>query len=664
MYGVFNHGLRKLPGLEEFLEGPVACCIWRAPTGISATAGWGNKASSRRAREVAAQRGVPFLRLEDGFLRSVGLGSQEAPLSVVIDDLGIYYDAGRPSRLEHLILQPRPEAALGRARSLMAAWRGGRVSKYNHAREELPAGQQLCASPQGGRKPYVLVVDQTMGDASIRDGLANPASFAMMLEAALDQHPDCTVVLKVHPDVFAGHKRGHFETLTGGAASRVLVLGADVHPVPLLEDAEAVYVVTSQMGFEALLWNKPVHTFGMPFYAGWGNTHDALPAPARRSPVALEALAYAALVDYPRYIDPETGLRCPVERVLQHLTLQRRMRQRYPAQLYAVAFSRWKKPIVRDFFQGSHVCFVNQRDQVPAGATQVVWGKKDEHASPGSAHPTIRLEDGFIRSVGLGAALVRPLSWVQDETGIYYDAGAPSGLEELLRQTVFDDALLVRAQGLQQSICRHGVTKYNVGDACWRRPPGTRRVILVPGQVESDASIRFGAAQVRRNIDLLTAVRSRNPDAYVIYKPHPDVRARLRDAGADEAQAYRWCDEVVGDIAFGQLLAQVDEVHVLTSLAGFEALMRSKKVTCYGQPFYSGWGLTDDVVRNPRRGRQLTLAQLVAATLILYPTYISRVSGKYTTAERALQELITWREQPEAQVPVLQALAARMLRKR
>jgi capsular polysaccharide export protein len=658
MYAVFNHGLRKLAGLEQFLDGPVARCMWRAPAELAATVGWGNKSSSRRAREVAAQRGVPFLRLEDGFLRSVGLGDQEGPLSVVIDDLGIYYDATRPSRLEQLILQPQPEAALARARSLMAAWRDGRVSKYNHAREELPAAEPFA------RGRYVLVVDQTLGDASIRDGLANPASFAIMLEAALDQHPDSTVVLKVHPDVFAGRKRGHFDSLSAGMASRVMVLGTDVHPVPLLEYAQAVYVVTSQMGFEALLWKKPVYTFGMPFYAGWGNTRDALPAPARRCAVTLEALTCAALVQYPRYIDPETGLRCPVERVLQHLALQRRMRQRFPARLYAVGFSRWKKPIVRDFFQGSQLHFVDRPDEAPAGAAQVVWGKKDESAVPGQAGPVIRLEDGFIRSVGLGAALVRPLSWVQDDTGIYYDAGAPSALENLLRQTVFDEALLARAQALQQSICRHGVTKYNVGEAYWSRPAQARRVLLVPGQVESDASIRFGAAEIRRNIDLLMAVRSRNPDAYLLYKPHPDVRARLRDAGADEAQAFRWCDEVLGDIAFDRLLAQVDEVHVLTSLAGFEALMRGKKVSCYGQPFYSGWGLTEDVIAHPRRGRKLTLAQLVAATLILYPTYISRASGKFTTAERALQELIAWREETGARVSPLQTLTARVLRKR
>ncbi|MGH8642553.1 MAG: capsular polysaccharide biosynthesis protein, partial [Burkholderiales bacterium] len=108
-------------------------------------------------------------------------------------------------------------------------------------------------------------------------------------------------------------------------------LGEDVHPVSLIECAAAVYVVTSQMGFEGLLWGKRVRTFGMPFYAGWGLTQDDLPAPGRRRPATLEALVHAALVEYPRYLDPQTGRRCEVERLIEWMGLQRRMRERIPA---------------------------------------------------------------------------------------------------------------------------------------------------------------------------------------------------------------------------------------------------------------------------------------------------------------------------------------------
>lgn len=630
-YGAFNQGLRRLTALSEFLDGTIEYAYFRTPSKLTATVGWGRRKYARRARRVAQVQAIPFLCLEDGFLRSVGLGSAEPPLSIVVDDLGIYYDATQPSRLESLITRQRTPEEFIRAQALVTAWRYARVSKYNYARDHVDSLPER----------YVLVVDQTYGDASIRYGMADETCFHRMLESASAENPDCTILLKVHPEAMAGHKRGHFDLGEIARIPRVQVLGEDVHPVSLIEHAEALYVVTSQMGFEGLLWGKRVRTFGMPFYAGWGLTQDELPCPERRRPVKLENLVHATLIDYPRYIDPETGQRCEPERVIEWIGLQRKMRARFPKTLYAVGFSRWKEPIVREFCQGTLVRFVSGIEQVPEDGTLAVWGQghRDEK------RPVVRLEDAFLRSVGLGADLIRPLSWVMDRRGIYYDATAPSELEHLLQNTEFSSDLIARARRLRERIVEQGLTKYNVGSSGWRRPEGASRVILVPGQVESDASIRYGAPGIRANMGLLQSVRKANPSAHVIYKPHPDVVAGLRKKGEGEDEAVRSCNEVVIDIAMGELLTVVDEVHALTSLAGFEALLRGKTVTCYGQPFYAGWGLTHDLVPLTRRTRRLTLDQLVAGALILYPTYVSRTTGKFTTPERALDELLDWRQQ-------------------
>lgn len=256
---------------------------------------------------------------------------------------------------------------------------------------------------------------------------------------------------------------------------------------------------------------------------------------------------------------------------------------------------------------------------------------------------TVRLEDGFLRSVGLGADLVRPLSWVMDRSGMYYDASAASDLEILLQTTVFDDALIARARALRERIVAAGLTKYNVGQGNWQRPAGVERVVLVPGQVESDASLAHGASGVRTNIGLLQAARAAAPDAYLIYKPHPDVSAGLRKRGQGESEAHCLCDEVVSNLSISALLDQVDAVHVMTSLMGFEALLRGKRVRCEGLPFYAGWGLTEDAHVCPRRMHGLTLDALVAGALILYPAYVSQVTGYFTTPERALDELLDWR---------------------
>lgn len=176
---------------------------------------------------------------------------------------------------------------------------------------------------------------------------------------------------------------------------------------------------------------------------------------------------------------------------------------------------------------------------------------------------------------------------------------------------------------------------------------GIGKIILVPGQVESDASLRYGAPGLRTNLGLLQVVRAANPEAFVVYKPHPDVVAGLRSGGKGEEEAPNWCDEVVSAAPMGRLLLDVDEVHVLTSLAGFEALLRGKGVTCHGQPFYAGWGLTTDALSIARRTRKLSVDELVAVALIAYPTYLSRVTGRFTTPERVLEELRQWRMECE-----------------
>lgn len=613
----------RLPTLAKLVGCPIKYQSFFSASPAPETAlvlAWGRKPSATKAERFAHRHQLPLLRLEDGFLRSVGLGHQQPPYSIVLDDVGIYYDASTASRLEQLISLPLTAAEQQRADDLILKWQQGRVSKYNHSRAHLP---DFTA-------PFVLVVDQTFGDASITYGLANEHSFSQMLQQALQLFPTHDIVLKIHPDVLAGTKRGHFDRHSCNISSRIRLLADDIHPPALLENASAVFCVTSQLGFEALLWQKPVYTFGLPFYAGWGLTHDSLAAPVRRHPVSLQQLVYAALIRYPRYLDPVSNERCEVETLLDWLALQRRERERWPKQLYAVGFSRWKQRLLAPFVPGSQLIFQRSGQVVPAGQTWLSWGS----AAPAAAG-LVRIEDGFIRSVGLGVELIRPVSWVFDEVGIYYDATAPSKLEQLLSTVQFSAELEQQATNLIGQLMQAKVTKYNLGQASWQRPLA-KRVLLVPGQVETDASIRLGSPQWKTNLALLQQVRQRHPDAYLVYKPHPDVQAGLRLAGSSLTEVACYCDEMVFDQDMAHLLSQVDEVHTLTSLTGFEALLRQIPVVCYGQPFYAGWGLTQDILPPARRGRPLTLPQLVAATLLLYPTYLDPDRGHFINASQAV----------------------------
>ncbi len=335
------------------------------------------------------------------------------------------------------------------------------------------------------------------------------------------------------------------------------------------------------------------------------------------------------------------------------------------ATVLALGFSLRKRAYLSGFLPGIRCRWIDDPARVRAGDTVVAWASSSlASALEGSGARVWRVEDGFLRSVGLGASLVRPLSWVVDRTGIYYDASRPSDLELLLAQGRFDDDLIGRARRLREAIVAADLSKYNVGSRRWAglspRRPRSRPAVLVIGQVETDASMRTSATLAPTNAALLARVRARHPDAWLVYKPHPDVVAGLRGAGVAADAAAGGCDELVTDAPIGRLIGEVDAIHVNTSLAGFEGLLRGKPVHCHGAPFYAGWGLTHDAAPIDRRGRLRTLDELVAAALICYPRYVDR-GGRPCSAEQALEDLIAWRRADDGRLRWWQSLLRPML---
>jgi capsular polysaccharide export protein len=209
----------------------------------------------------------------------------------------------------------------------------------------------------------------------------------------------------------------------------------------------------------------------------------------------------------------------------------------------------------------------------------------------------------------------------------------PNDIEGVLLETHFTLDMLALAGEFRQKVIMKGLTRFSRESTAWRRPVKAERVILVVGQVESDPSLKHGSQSIRTNLGLLQAVCRANADAYIVYKPHPAVLADMQLGSNAYQEAYQWFDEIVGDATLCQLLPKINEVHVMSSLAGFEALLRGKKVSCYGHSFYAGWGLTHDRVPMPNRPRQLSVDELVAGAMYCFPRYMSRLAGKVTTAD-------------------------------
>lgn len=306
----------------------------------------------------------------------------------------------------------------------------------------------------------------------------------------------------------------------------------------------------------------------------------------------------------------------------------------------------WKKPTVTALlWAGEPVPYDRPLGAMPKGKAVAIWRSRLSAAQRGdiaATDPAIaEIEDGFIRSVGLGADCVPPLSIIVDPRGVHFDPNAPSEIEDFLQKGVFSEDLIVRARALRNAIIAGGLSKYESGaPAQIARPGGARRHVLVPGQVEDDRAVISGGA-LPSNLELLRRARAEaGTDAFLIYKPHPDVLAGHRRGAISEADMAALADHVEIAQPMADLIAMVDELHVNTSLAGFEALLRGKQVTVHGVPFYSGWGLTIDRGRVPERRTALrTLDELVAAALLVYPRYLDPQTGLPCAAEILVDRL-------------------------
>jgi capsular polysaccharide export protein len=626
-------GLRRIAkDLAAVLGRPV---IYRPPFvtwGCAAVAGWGHKRTAWAARTAAGIAGLPYLALEDGFLRSIRPGRAEPSASYIADAKGIYTDASGPSDLAgHIGAAQAALAAdgLNRAREGLAFLRRNRLSKYNAA-----PGRSLAELGLTRHAKRLLLLDQTFGDASISGAGADSSNFAAMLKVARGEHSGSEIIVKLHPETVAGAKRGY---LSGMDLSGMTVLGEGVDPWSLIEAVDQVFTVSSLLGFEALLAGCGVTCFGKAFYHGWGLTRSGVPeAHIERGMASKEALFLGGYIGYSRYLD--AWRRTPVEfetAAAQVAYLKRRYHENAPSVCLHV--TPWKRRAVERFLNGpgSPLTHVDTVEGAIAEAKRrkarlVVWAAKEppglgqRAAAEGLA--LYRLEDGFVRSVGLGAKLVPPASLVLDADGIYYDPTGASACERIASETIFTPALLARAAALREAIVGGRVSKYNEGAAPPLALPRQPYRVLVPGQVENDASILKGTLGVATNLALLEAARARHPRAIIIYKPHPDVAAGLRPGAIPPDRVMALADGTAEGWNMADLLEEVDRVETMTSLTGFEALMRGKPVSVHGQPFYAGWGLTEDLAPVARRQRRLTLDELVAVTLMLYPRYVDPVS--------------------------------------
>ena len=459
-----------------------------------------------------AQRGLIDLAiLEDGLLRGPGAWMRRAPrLSVVVGEI-----VGRPAAFPSPsgILEKedcsKPELlarARGAMRDLVALRLGGDCWR---------ADSGLSAIAPAGRASALLVLQEKYGSQSP----ANAAAARRMLaHARVSLDPGR--VLVVAPDARPGSREWR-RAAALAAEQGWRFIDRCVSPWTLLDGAGSILTLGHEIGLLGLVRGLPVHCFGRPFYAGWGATLDDAAVASRGALRTPEEIFAAACLLATKYFDPFTGREGAFEQACALLAEWRRRNETNKTISAVVGVSFWKRRRIRDLLSSTEGAPVFARRPSTAvaiarkrGGAVAFWTSREPPELSALARqsqvPLIQIEDGFLRSVGLGADFIPGLSIVADRQGIYFDPSKPSDFETLMNETVFDQALLDRARRLAGELARRGVTKYNVGGALPRidAPVGVRR-IFVPGQVEDDRSVLLGGAGVLGNLDLLKRVPPR-----------------------------------------------------------------------------------------------------------------------------------------------------------
>ncbi|WP_161974920.1 capsular polysaccharide biosynthesis protein [Bacillus timonensis] len=646
---------------------------------------WGYKEPDE-IREYAEEKGIKLIRTEDGFVRSVDLGAGHSlPMSIVADKQGLYFNSQEPSELEMILqtydFKKHPEL-IEKAKANIEKLIHTRVSKYNHV------GPINVKKIYGEKtKKRILVIGQVEEDASIKYGCDREITNNDLVWAAYNENPDAEIIYKPHPDVLTGHR--DIVSNPKDVAHIAKVVTEPLSLVDALQTIDHVYTITSLSGFEALMRGIDVTCFGMPFYAGWGLTDDRQKNTRRTRKLTIEELFAGAYLLYPKYMSLETNelvdceeainelvekiksIRAQEEEVFKEKLLEKRKKMKKPYEevggnwkdtdkpiAFMFGFNPWKREHMSHFFPEYRTAFVFGKADLDkllpfmidkTDFVFIVWGFKEldeirEYAEE-KGIKLLRAEDGFVRSLGLGAGHNLPMSIVADEKTLYFDSRGPSQLEHILQTYDFesDPELIETAKRNMEKLIYTGISKYNhVGPTDIEKIYGkkTKKRILVIGQVEEDASIKYGCNREITNNDLVWAAYRENPDAEIIYKPHPDVLTGHRNMVSDPMAVSHISKVVTDPLSLVDSLKTIDHVYTITSLSGFEALIRGISVTCFGSPFYAGWGLTDDRQKNDRRTRKLTIEQLFAGAYLLYPRYISLETNKLIDCEQTIDELL------------------------
>lgn len=648
IYGTYSYRLSKLDFITEYLSCDRLVYAPLSWHNIDIYMGWGYKKYAENARKSALKQNKPYYTIEDGFLRSLYTSKfSKTPLSVVVDKKSIYFDSQTISDLETILVHDDVnDTQIQESHDAMDFFRTHHLSKYCVT---VPYDTDIC--PEDFNENSVLLIDQTLNDASLLYGGIKEKDLPDIIKNSKQKFAGKTIFLKTHPEVISGHKQSCFGTLCHD--TDIKLIPHTVSLPTLLRQKPHVVVLTSLAGFEGLIYGCSVTCYGISWYSGYRLTDDMHPDAdmiyKRRKKRTLAEIFYLAYIKYPVYINPVTLKRGTFWDTALYLSRCMRHVQTVSGHLYIFGFRPWKRRDMIPFFKTpfNKITYVKNIDHaIKQGiltnkyAKILVWSYKNtkdiEYIQAKKTNiPILRCEDGFIRSYGLGSDFIPPFSIAIDTQDLYFyhDKKNPSDIQTFLNIPTMNYQM-ERIENLYKKITEHHINKYNIDKICDLKIQTDKQIILLIGQVDDDASLRYGGliSGISGNSDMIEYARLHYPNAFIIYKPHPDV---LRGNRIGQIKNKDKIDRIETNASVLSCIDAAHHIISMTSLSGFEGILRGKQVTLLGKPFYHAFAQLYPLP--PQK-----MMDMVRGVFVDYPIYINtdNVDLPYGTPERVIEKIL------------------------
>jgi capsular polysaccharide export protein len=587
---------------------------------------WGYRTKVKTTFLLELLETIETVYFEDGLIKSIqDLEQSDSVFSFIVTTNSPYYDAFNISSLENTIssFNDFPENLKVQSTVFRETISSHFINKYNNIKSIIDIDIE---------DDSVLLISQLKDDLSLIHGCQQEISTKEIFDHISKVHPNKKIYVKIHP-----------KSLTTSATNDIdleyakrfaTIISDDTNSIALLKKFKHVFTKTSSMGYEALIVGCNVTCFGNPFYSGWGLTNDIYPLERRVRKLSIEQLLFIVSMKFTTYVNPFEKKESDVFDCLANIIKFKNIAS-YSNKKIFCGISFWKRKFIKPFLFNKNIKFSKKK-------CDFSWGFK----FPGNI---VKIEDGFIRSKNLGSFLTKPYSLSIDSRGIYFDINTESDLEyfsnELSILLELSETNKSRIKSFKEKFISSKISKYNLSSINTTffnsLITDSKRIIFIPGQVDSDMSIKK-SGQGYDTLSLVKKVRDNNPDSFIVFKEHPDVSAGNRSKNYSLNIISSFVDSIIPQsVSIQDCISFSDEIHVITSTVGLEALFSNKKVVTYGTPFYAGYGFTSDTQSSSfySRRNKISVDSFLSVVYFYYPLYIDN-SNKLTTAEKVIDIIL------------------------